>query len=155
MHLLVDNNCLYTAIISMYQFTYTMGGKSFDPLLLLYVCPLTKKWSVYNFNGRFIWTERDRITTTKIQKNLLNFFYKLICILMSEISIWSPINQEDFWLPGVFYTGEKLRLEHSLKEISACCLYKRHLSTEAINQTPNSPPWPRPKSCTWMSGIRL
>ncbi len=28
---------------------------------------LTKKWSVYNFNGRFIWTVRDRITTTKIQ----------------------------------------------------------------------------------------
>ncbi len=32
--------------------------------------------------------------------------YKLICILMSEISI----NQQDFWLPGVFYTGNTLRL---------------------------------------------
>ncbi len=30
---------------------------------------------------------------------------------MSEISIWSPINKHDFWLPGVFYTGK----EHSLK----------------------------------------
>ncbi len=36
--------------------------------------------------------------------------FKLICILMSEISIWSPINQQDFWLPGVFYTGKELRL---------------------------------------------
>ncbi len=29
---------------------------------------------------------------------------------MSQISIWSPINQQDFWLPGVFYTGKELRL---------------------------------------------
>ncbi len=43
----------------------------------------------------------------KIQKNDL---HKLICILMSQISIWSPINQQDFWLPGVFYTGKELRL---------------------------------------------
>ncbi len=42
----------------------TVREKLFDPLLILYVCPLTKKWSVYNFNGRFIWTVRDRITTT-------------------------------------------------------------------------------------------
>ncbi len=51
---------------------------------------------------------------------------------MSEISIWSPINPQDFWLPWVFYTGKKLRLEHSLK---ACYLYKIHLSTETINQS--------------------
>ncbi len=29
---------------------------------------------------------------------------------MSEISIWSPNNQQDFWLPGVFYTGKELGL---------------------------------------------
>ncbi len=29
---------------------------------------------------------------------------------MSEISIWSLNNQQDFWLPGVFYTGKELRL---------------------------------------------
>ncbi len=30
------------------------GGKTlFDPLLILYVCPLTNKWSVYDFNARF------------------------------------------------------------------------------------------------------
>ncbi len=28
---------------------------------------------------------------------------------MAEISIWSPINQQDFWLPGVFFTGKELR----------------------------------------------
>ncbi len=79
----------------------TVGEKLFDPLLILYVCPLTKKWSVYNFNGRFIWTVRDRIATKKIQKNAFQKRYKLICILMSQISIWSPINQQDFCLPGV------------------------------------------------------
>ncbi len=32
--------------------------------LILHVCPVTKKLSVYFFIGRFIWTVRDRITTT-------------------------------------------------------------------------------------------
>ncbi len=37
---------------------YTVGEKLlFDPLLILYICPLTKKWSIYNFNGRFILSE--------------------------------------------------------------------------------------------------
>ncbi len=43
--------------------------------------------------------------TGKIQKSAFQKSYKLICILMSQISIWSPINQQDFWLPGVFYTA--------------------------------------------------
>ncbi len=34
----------------------------------------------------FIWTVRDRITTTT--KNIIQRSYKLICILMSEINIW-------------------------------------------------------------------
>ncbi len=46
----------------------------------------------------------------KIQKNTFQKSYKLICILMSQISIWSPQMQQDFWLPGVFYTGKELRL---------------------------------------------
>ncbi len=29
---------------------------------------------------------------------------------MSEVSIWYNINQQDFWLPGVFYAGKELRL---------------------------------------------
>ncbi len=29
---------------------------------------------------------------------------------MSEISIWSPINQQDVWLLGVFYADKVLRL---------------------------------------------
>ncbi len=52
------------------------GKKLFDPLLILYVCRLTKKWSVYNFNGSFIWTVRDRITTTK--KSIKTHFKKVI-----------------------------------------------------------------------------
>ncbi len=57
---------------------------------------------------------------------------------MSQISIWSPINQQDFWLPGVFYTGNRYKVIQILKGvllISVCYLYKRHLSTEAINQS--------------------
>ncbi len=62
--------------------------------------------TLHILNGRFILTVRDRITKKKIQKNTFQKSYKLICMLMSEISIWSPINQQDFWLPGVFYTGK-------------------------------------------------
>ncbi len=69
---------------------------------------------------------RDRIKTNKIQKNAFLESYELICILMSQTSILSPINQQDFWLPGVFYTGKELRLLH---------LYIKHLSTEAIKQS--------------------
>ncbi len=32
----------------MYLCICAVGEKLFDPLLILYVCPLTKKWSVYN-----------------------------------------------------------------------------------------------------------
>ena len=47
----------------------------------------------------------------QIQKNACQKCYKLICILMREISIWPPLNQK------------------------VCYLYKTHLSTEAINQS--------------------
>ncbi len=62
-----NNNYYY-----YYYYYYTVGEKIFDPLLILYICPLTKKWS----------------TTTNIQKNAFQKSYKLICILMSQISIW-------------------------------------------------------------------
>ncbi len=88
---------------------HTVWDFFFYPLLILYICPLTKKWSVYNFNGRFIWTVRDRITT-KNPEIRISKSYKLICILMSQTSIWSPIKQQDIWLPGVCYAGEDLRL---------------------------------------------
>ncbi len=54
---------------------------------------------------------------------------------MREISIWSPINQQDFWLPGVFYTEIMSTLLKGVLLISVCYLYKRHMSTEAINQS--------------------
>ncbi len=56
---------------------------------------------------------RDRITTIKIQNNTS---YKLICILMCEISIWSSYQSARFLAP-------------------MCFVCKRHLSTEAINQS--------------------
>ncbi len=40
---------------------YSGGKKLFAPRLILYIWPLTKYLSVYNFNGRFIWTVRYRI----------------------------------------------------------------------------------------------
>ncbi len=45
------------------------------------------------------------------------------------------MNQQDFWLPGVFYTGRIWDFLKGVLLISACYLYKRHLSTEAINQS--------------------
>ncbi len=67
----------------------TVGENVFDPLLILNICPLTKKLSVYNFNGMFILTVRDRITTTQSRKMHFKKSYKLIFILMSEISVWA------------------------------------------------------------------
>ncbi len=76
---------IYTYI---YISVYTVGKTLFDPLLILYVYPLTKKLSVYNFNGRFIWKVRDRITTiTKSRQKHFTKSCTLICILMSQISI--------------------------------------------------------------------
>ncbi len=50
-------------LYSISQIAHIQWGKNiFDPLLILYVCPLTKKLSVCNFNGRFILKETDRIT---------------------------------------------------------------------------------------------
>ncbi len=80
------NECMNESV--QYIVCIYIGGKKY-PLLILYVCPLTKKWSVYHFNGRFIWTVRDRITTKKSRKIAFKKNYKLICILMSQIRIWS------------------------------------------------------------------
>ncbi len=60
----------------------------FDPLLILYVCPLTKKWSVYNCNGRFIFNSERQNNNKKNPEKCISNSYKLICILMSQISIW-------------------------------------------------------------------
>ncbi len=47
---------------------------------------------------------------------------------MSEISIWSQINQQDFWLPGVSLKG-------SAPNLSFVTCVKDNLSREAINQS--------------------
>uniref|UniRef100_A0A674D3M1 Estrogen receptor 2b n=1 Tax=Salmo trutta TaxID=8032 RepID=A0A674D3M1_SALTR len=45
----------YVCLKAMILLNSSNGGeKVFDPLLILYICPLTNKGSVYNFNGRFI-----------------------------------------------------------------------------------------------------
>ncbi len=50
--------------------SYSEGETIFYPLLILYVCSLTKKLSVYNFNSRFILTVRDRIVTKNPEKHI-------------------------------------------------------------------------------------
>ncbi len=74
--------------------------------MILYVCPLTKKWSVI----LTVYLNSERQNNNKKISKCISKSYELICILMSQISIWSPINQQDFWLPGVLYTGKELRL---------------------------------------------
>ncbi len=60
----IDSDSFWFPVIEQTSTIFIEWGKIlFDPLLILYVCPLTKKLSVYLFNGRFIWTVRDRITT--------------------------------------------------------------------------------------------
>ncbi len=81
---------IHTSIVSIYVsiqlFTHSSilfyisiqlqwGKKIFDLLLILYICPLTKKWSVYNFNRKFIWTVRARITTTNPEKRISKKLY--------------------------------------------------------------------------------
>ncbi len=114
-----------------YIYIYTVGKKIFDPLLILYVCPLTKKWSVYNFNGRFIWTVRDRIQKTAFQKS-----YILICILMSQISIW-PLRKTwlSTWWPNPCWQSQR-------SDVSCSWPPGLHTSQEGFCPTPlcRSPP---------------
>ncbi len=64
------------------------------------------KWSVYNL---YVYLNSKRKNhNNKIQKNAFENFYKFNVI---KVKMWSSINQQDFCLPGVFYTGK----EHSLK----------------------------------------
>ncbi len=61
---LIDSDSFWFPVIEQTSTVFIEWGKIlFDPLLILYVCPPTKKLSVYHFNGWFIWTVRDRITT--------------------------------------------------------------------------------------------
>ncbi len=90
--------------------TYS-GKKIFDPLLILYVFPLTNKWSAYNFNGRFIWTVRDRTTTKKSRKT---HFKKVINWFITQLRTWwqNPCWQSQrsdvscSWPPGL-HTSQK------------------------------------------------
>ncbi len=67
-----------------FPFIYSEGKKIIgSPADFLHLPSDKKNPSVYNCNGRFILTVRDRI-----QINYKKLF-QLICILMSEISIWS------------------------------------------------------------------
>ncbi len=53
---------------------------------------------------------------------------------MSQIIIWSPTNQQDFWLSGVFYTGQELRLG-ALSKGSLSVLPVQKTSVHRSNQS--------------------
>ncbi len=52
-------------------------------------------------------------------------------------SIWSPINQQDFWLPGVFYTGKELKfsLKGNPPNISVLPVQKITFHHDGINHS--------------------
>ncbi len=68
---------------------------------------------------------------------------------MSQLSIWSLSISK---ISGSQVSFIQVALLKGMLLISACYLYKRHLSTEAINQSPNFPLYTNPKSCPRMSG---
>ena len=47
----------------------------FDPLLILWVCPLPKNGTVYNFNHRYMLTLRDRISQKIQNNNIVQILY--------------------------------------------------------------------------------
>uniref|UniRef100_A0A673XUQ6 Transmembrane 6 superfamily member 2b n=1 Tax=Salmo trutta TaxID=8032 RepID=A0A673XUQ6_SALTR len=65
--------------------------------------------AAYLLYGVYLNSERQN-NNEEIQTNACQKCYKLICILMREKSICPSLNQKDFWLPGVFYTGNELGL---------------------------------------------
>ncbi len=56
---------LNTAWVWLFHHNIPWGKKYLIWKLILYICPLTKKLSVYHFNGRFLWTVREK--NNKIQ----------------------------------------------------------------------------------------
>ncbi len=117
----MNSKWTYTETKCLYKETNFFSEKQND-LIPCWIC-MFAHWQRNDqsiiFNCRFTWTVRDRISTTKIQKNAFKKSHKLICILMSEISNWSPVNQQDFRLPCVFYTGKELILgEFSQRDCS-------------------------------------
>ncbi len=76
----------------------------------------------------FIWTVRDRITTTT--KNIIQRSYKLICILMSEINIW-PLRKT--WL-GTRWQNPCWQSQRS--DVSCSWPPSLHTSQEGFCPTP-------------------
>lgn len=52
-------------LLHVYVWLFIQSGKNY------HVWPLTKKCSVYKFNGRFIWIVRDWTKTKKIKKKII------------------------------------------------------------------------------------
>ncbi len=62
---------------------------------------------------------------------------------MSEISIWSPINQQDFWLPGVKQSDSKLSTMAKTKQLS------KDVRDKIVDQH-KAGMWPSPSSLVRM-----
>ncbi len=103
------------------------GGKK---LLILYVCPLTKKWSVYNFNGRFIWTVR--VVGHQVCTHLRRDFVPLLFADLLQVIKVSRLmfGSSNVQLPSQIFYGIKVwRLARPLQDLNVlllepllCCL---------------------------------
>ncbi len=73
--LLETNNVLFFPTWKLYWTPFIQiysGGGGNYLIPCWFFCPLTKKWSVYNCNGRFILEVRDKMTTKKSRKMHFN-----------------------------------------------------------------------------------
>ncbi len=99
------------------------GGRGvgvFDPLLILYVCPLTQKLSIYNFNDRFICTHFRRDFVPLLLADTLQVI-KVSRMTFGNSNLQLP--------PPIFYGIEVWRLARPLQDLNEllldpliCCL---------------------------------
>ncbi len=86
---------------------YSGGKKIFDPLLICTFAHWQRNYQSIILMVGFLNSERQN-NNNKIQKYVFQKSYKLICILMSQISM-IPYQSARFLAPRCFYTGKELR----------------------------------------------
>ncbi len=110
------------------------GGVVFDPLLILYVCPLTQKLSIYNFNDRFICTHFRRDFVPLLLADTLQVI-KVSRLTFGNSNLQLP--------PPIFYGIEVWRLARPLHDLNEllldpliCCLGRVFGSLSCWNTHP-------------------
>ena len=85
--------------INMYLYTLYSGAKKvFSQPPIVQILPLKTMREACNFHHRYNSTMTDKIRK-KSRKSHCRIFNEFICKLWWKISIWSPTNKQDFWLP--------------------------------------------------------